>query len=56
MDLDGNITPAGLNYSVQIDTLQDLYNLVSRVDVKEIIADDSKFNDFGCSLTVLPSD
>jgi len=44
---DGNITLTGLNYSVQIDSLQDLYYLVYRVDVERIIAADSKFNDFG---------
>jgi len=49
-DEDENIIYNGFNYSVRIDTLQDLYYLVSRVDVDLIIGDDSKFNDFGCSI------
>jgi len=51
-DPEGNYNHTGLNYSIQIDSLHDLYYLVSRVDVKFISATDPKFNDFGCSIDI----
>lgn len=44
-DINGSIMHNNTNYSVKINSLQDLYNLVYRVDVKDIIANDKKF---GC--------
>ena len=49
-DSNGDIIYNGFNYSVKIDSLKDLYYLVSRADVKIIISNDSKFNEFGCSI------
>lgn len=44
-DSNGNITHDGVNYSIRVNSLHDLYNLVYRVDVILIVADDEKF---GC--------
>ena len=49
IDLEGNIICNNTNYSIQVNSLQDLYTLAYRVDVLLISADDVKFSDFGCS-------
>jgi len=45
-NITGSIIRNNTNYSMKIDSLQDLYNLVYRVDVTRIIANDTKF---GCT-------
>lgn len=48
-DSDGNATHDESVYSVKIDALHDLYYLASKSDVEEMVANDTKFYDFGCT-------
>jgi len=48
-DNNGNIYLTNYNLSIKIDSLQDLYYLVSRSDVEQIFACDTKFLTLGCN-------